>query len=121
MDRVLNICQKENLDVVMIEDKVYKNITSDKVVNIDKLKRELENCWLLISDTVRKEKENGYYTFYAKVYYIIDDADDDALVKKYGTIVDNEYGEVFVEYFKFDPNGDDCISTIYGADELGRV
>lgn len=119
MNRVLDICQKENLDVVMIEDKVYKNNTSDKVVNIDKLKRELENCRLIISDIIKREKINGVSDKYCKVYYFIDDIDNNELLLSIFAKAEAEYGDIYLDVFKPSPDGDNSIDTIYGSDELG--
>ena len=102
MDRVLDICQKYGLKMVQIEEKVYKNSTAEKIVNIDKLKRDLEKCWFLISNNEMRKTGYGFSESYAMLYYIIDDNSRDLLLKIYHSIED-EYDQIYVDYFEERP------------------
>lgn len=69
----LNIIQNQfHLEIEEIEPSVYKVISIDKEVNIDRLQWALKECVLITSTKRGREQlKNGVSTILANVYYII--------------------------------------------------
>ncbi len=118
MDRVISICKEMGIDVVLLDSNIYKNITVMKSVNIDRLKREIGNCYLLVSDDVDEVKiDNCYYESIAKVYYILTDLRDRKNMQEYYDKAEEEYGEVLVSVSESSTTELESMSTLYTAEE----
>lgn len=115
----LNIIQNQfGLQVEEIESSVYKVLNPEKEVNIDKLQWALEECMLVTSDQIRTKKlENGMYTSIRNVYIIITKYNKD-LVWKYDEIYEKKYGTTLISDYKYKPDKEVRIDTIYSLEEL---
>ena len=102
---------------------VYEVLDKEKEVNTDSLKREINNCLLIISERLRWERDSvtGISSRISRVYYIITDYDADDKADFYEEKAKLQFGKAYISDYKYDPNGSGNISTIYTAEKLGRV
>ena len=120
MDRVEKICKDYGINVKLVATNTYQNIDYDTPVNIDRLERTIDNCYLLVSDDVDEIKVNGcYWESIAKVYYIITDLKDRDGLQTYYNKSEEEHSKVLVSVFKSDTTESRSMSTLYTAEENG--
>ncbi len=120
MDRVEKICKDYGINVKLVATNTYQNIDYDTPVNIDRLKRTIDNCYLLVSDDVDEVKVDGcYWESIAKVYYIITDLSDRKGLQIYYNMAEKEHGEVIMSAYKSDTTELESMSTLYTAEENG--
>lgn len=119
MKNKLQIINSFGLQVEEIEPLVYKVQNTDLDVNVNKLQWELEECILFTSERKRRERlENGLSTMIANVYYILLSYDNDELINKYDDIACSERENTYLLSYKYRPEREHSIDTIYGQNEI---
>ncbi len=119
MTNVIDICRQKGIAIQEVEPKVYQNITIDIPVNIDILKRAINNCTLFVSEGLQQQRtKEGYTTTVAKVYYILLGTEDRDKIKALYTKVKKEHPKVYISKFNDSkPSGNDVL-TIFGPEEV---
>lgn len=117
MDKI-SIIKSFELDVQEVEPNVLKILNIDKDINIDKLQWALEDCILITSLEKRTEKlDSGIHTMIANVYYIILNVVNKDIAYKYDDIATEEFGRTLYKQYKYNPNTNNNIDTIYKVGE----
>ena len=111
---VIDICKKNGLSVKEIEPKIYQNQTVNKPVNIDILKRSINNCTLFVSESLDRRKiKQGCYNSFAKVYYIMLGTDDKEQITRIYGQAKHKYQKVYISKFNEDKGRKNDIMTIF--------
>lgn len=118
-EEAMEIFKQFNIQAEEVEPTVYKVLNNKQEINIYDLEFELKECFLLISNKQRSERnKEGYKIKYAPVFYILLDCNKGDLMDKYYDISQQERITVIRSY-KYNPNYVESIDTIYTAEELG--
>ena len=118
---VIDICKTNGIIVQETEPSIYKNITVNNLVNIDLLKRSINDCTLFVSEPLKRQAtKQGYSTVVAKVYYIMLGTEDKERIKQLYACVKKEYPKVYISKFKDLKDIGNDVLTIYSPAEVGR-
>lgn len=117
---VESIFERYGLQVTELDSNVYKVINIDREINTDKLKKDIGNCILIISERKRWEIEDDIYYRISYVYYILTDFDDRQKALELRRRAINEYQAAYLSDFKYQPEQVNSIDTLWSAKELGR-
>lgn len=120
MNKIQEISKGYGLEIRQVEPDVYQVENNTLEVNIDRLKRDIGDCSLVVTDNHKYEKDkDGYNWNLSNIYYIINGADNENSVKYLMQLL-NKGKKVILSDFRVSKNSFD-IGTIYSAEELGKV
>ena len=117
------ILKKFNIEAEHVEPFVYKVINTSEEIDIDKLKWELNNCFLISSPTIRyiKNPKTGINTEIANLYYIITDISENKKAWELQDLADKIYGNTIIDSYNSKSNTNGFIDTIYSKQEIQNV
>lgn len=112
------IIKSFGIEIEKVEDSVYKVMNTNKELNVDKLKRELNECIFILSTNKHYEKnESGINNLVSSIYYIVTSYDT-KLAYKYFFEVGGGDGKAFYIPYKRTNIGAISIDTIFSEDEM---